>query len=95
MTFDNIYNYYEKLVAEKLVELGLSENKDENYLSELCCQALNQLPARYIRYEVDMAFYLPQSDRLEMEMKAEEAVRKAMAFLDDKQQARQRDTESA
>ena len=94
MTFDNIYNYYEKLIAEKLVELGLSDSKDENYLTDLCCLALNQLPARYIRFEVDMAFYLPQSDRLEMEMKTEEALKKAMEFLDDKQQARQRDNES-
>lgn len=94
MTFDNIYNFYEKLIAEKLVELNLSETKDESYLTDLCCLALNQLPARYIRFEVDMAFYLPPSDRLEMEMKTEEALKRAIEFLNDKQQARQRDKEA-
>ena len=43
---------------------------------------LNQLPPKYIRYEVDMAFYLPQTERFEMVMKVREAVSKAKAFLD-------------
>ncbi|MEE2024582.1 MULTISPECIES: late competence development ComFB family protein [Alkalimonas] len=78
---DDIHNYYEKLVLEYISAQGLDIDKDQDYLADLCCIILNQLPPRYIRYEVDMAFYLPQSERFEMQMKVEEAVRKAVEFL--------------
>ncbi|MEE2001674.1 late competence development ComFB family protein [Alkalimonas sp. MEB108] len=79
---DDIHNYYEKLVIDYLAQQGLDQNKDPDYLADLSCIILNQLPPRYIRYEVDMAFYLPQSERFEMQMKVQEAVRKAVEFLD-------------
>ncbi|MDP4534942.1 late competence development ComFB family protein [Alkalimonas collagenimarina] len=78
---DDIHNYYEKLVIDHISEQGLDKDKDPDYLADLSCIVLNQLPPRYIRYEVDMAFYLPQSERFEMQMKVEEAVRKAVDFL--------------
>ncbi|MCC5851603.1 MAG: late competence development ComFB family protein [Alkalimonas sp.] len=78
---DDIHNYYEKLVVDYISEQGLDQGKDPDYMADLCCIILNQLPPRYIRYEVDMAFYLPQSERFEMQMKVEEAVRKAVEFL--------------
>ncbi|MBY0420542.1 MAG: late competence development ComFB family protein, partial [Pararheinheimera sp.] len=60
----------------------LDEEYDTEYLADLCCIVLNQLPPKYIRYEVDMAFYLPQTERFEMVMKVREAVTKAKGFLD-------------
>jgi hypothetical protein len=79
---DDIHNYYEKLLLDHLVELRLEDEYDAEYLADLCCIVLNQLPPKYIRYEVDMAFYLPQTERFEMLMKVREAVTKAKAFLD-------------
>ena len=79
---DDIHNYYEKLTLDHIVELGLDKEKDTEYLADLCCISLNLLPTRYIRYEVDMAFYLPQSERFEMQMKVREAVSRARQFLD-------------
>ena len=79
---DDIHNYYEKLLLDHLVELRLDDEYDTEYLADLCCIVLNQLPPKYIRYEVDMAFYLPQTERFEMVMKVREAVSKAKAFLD-------------
>ena len=79
---DDIHNYYEKLTLDHIVELGLDKDKDTEYLADLCCISLNLLPPRYIRYEVDMAFYLPQSERFEMQMKVREAVSRARQFLD-------------
>lgn len=79
---DDIHNYYEHLVLERMEKLGLNNTKPSDYLADLCCLALNQVPPRYIRYEVDMAFYLPQSERQQMEMNVEHAVDKAMKFLD-------------
>ncbi|CAI3801759.1 late competence development ComFB family protein [Rheinheimera sp. MM224] len=79
---DDIHNYYEKLLLDHLVELRLDDEYDTEYLADLCCIVLNQLPPKYIRYEVDMAFYLPQTERFEMVMKVREAVTKAKGFLD-------------
>ena len=83
MKIDNdIHNYYEQLVSDKIDELGLANEKDVNYVADLFCLSLNQLPTRYIRHEVDMAFYLPNSERLQMSMNVENAVMKAAEYLD-------------
>lgn len=79
---DDIHNYYEHLVLQRLSELELDKTKSADYLADVCCLALNQVPPRYIRFEVDMAFYLPQSERQQMEMNVENAVDKAMRYLD-------------
>jgi hypothetical protein len=79
---DDIHNYYEHLVLEKIENMDLNKTKDDDYLADLCCLALNQIPPRYIRFEVDMAFYLPRSERKQMEMNAINAVNQAMSFLD-------------
>ncbi|MAD17292.1 MAG: competence protein ComFB [Alteromonadaceae bacterium] len=81
---DDIHNYYEHLVLEHIAELKLPLASDEDYIADLCCLALNQLPPRYIRYEVDMSFYLAQSERQQMEMNTQDAVNKAIQFLDKK-----------
>lgn len=83
---DDVRNYYEKLLLDHLAELGLENEKDEEYLADLCCIALNLLPARYIRFEVDMAFYLPQSERYDMMLKVKEATSRAREFLDSQQE---------
>lgn len=58
MAFDNIHNYFEKLVfdviQDKLANAEL--DNDEDYLGDIACVALNQLPSRYVRHNVDMVF---------------------------------------
>ncbi len=56
---DDIHNYYEKLVMHHFSVAKFDEKYDEDFISDLTCVVLNQLPTRYIRHEVDMAFYLP------------------------------------
>lgn len=41
---DDIHNYYEKLLLDHLVELRLDDEYDTEYLADLCCIVLNQLP---------------------------------------------------
>lgn len=78
---DDIHNYYEKLVTDHFTVLKLDEKYDSDFLADLTCVVLNQLPARYIRHEVDMAFYSPASERFEMERNVKEAVAKALEFM--------------
>jgi hypothetical protein len=80
---DDIHNYYEHLILERIEKLNLDKSKTPDYIADLCCLALNQVPPRYIRFEVDMAFYLPQNERQQMEMNVINAVTKATKFLDE------------
>ncbi|MGJ8693279.1 MAG: late competence development ComFB family protein [Thalassotalea sp.] len=78
---DDIHNYYEKLVLQNFATLKLDEKHDPDFIADLTCVVLNQLTPRYIRHEVDMAFYLPASERFEMESNVKVAVSKALEFM--------------
>jgi hypothetical protein len=75
---DDIHNYYEKLVSQHFTALKLEDNYDAEFIADLVCVVLNQLPTRH---EVDMAFYLPASERFEMENNVKVAVSKALEFM--------------
>ena len=79
---DDIHNYYEHLILEQIEKMQLHTTKSSDYLADLCCLALNQVPPRYIRYDVDMSFYLPVSEKQQMEMNAINAVKHALNYLD-------------
>lgn len=78
---DDIHNYYEKLVLQHFSLMKIEEKHDADFIADLTCVVLNQLPTRYIRHEVDMAFYLPASERFEMETKVKKAITKALDFM--------------
>jgi len=78
---NDIHNYYENLVSQHFSALKIDEIYDEDFIADLICVVLNQLPTRYIRHEVDMAFYLPASERFDMERKVKEAIEKALDFM--------------
>lgn len=78
---DDIHNYYEKLVMKHFALSKFDEKYDEDFISDLICVVLNQLPTRYIRHEVDMAFYLPASELFEMEKKVKKAISQALEFM--------------
>ena len=71
---DDIHNFYEKLVLEEIEKRKLNERYNDDVMADFCCTVLNQLPPRYIRYDVDMAFYLTQTDRLDMQQRVELAI---------------------
>ncbi len=79
---DNVYNYYEKLVLEELAAQTENQTRDEEFLTDTACVALNHLPARYFRHGVDMAFYLSSDDFLNMKKEAESAVRGALEHME-------------
>ncbi len=78
---DDIHNYYEKLVVQHFSALKIEEKYDTDFIADLTCVVLNQLPNRYIRHEVDMAFYLPASERFEMENNVKLAISKSLEFM--------------
>jgi hypothetical protein len=78
---DDIHNYYEKLVLDEVIKQKISESLDVDTLADFCCTVLNQLPPRYIRFEVDLAFYLPQSERIEMEEQVKVAIEESIKLI--------------
>ena len=69
-----IRNYYEKLVMDEILQQKEFISFDDDDWVDVGCVALNQLPARYYRHSVDMAFYLSGEEHQQMEDKVTLAV---------------------
>ncbi|MGL5286418.1 MAG: late competence development ComFB family protein [Aeromonas sp.] len=77
----DIHNFYEYLVLQALREEALAQHLTPDQLADLCCLTLNQLPAHYIRHNVDMIYFLGPDKRQEMEEKVRKALKLAMEKL--------------
>jgi Late competence development protein ComFB. len=82
MALVEIHNYYESLVEQYIRALELDRTRDSDYLADLYCLVLNQLPAHYIRHNVDMIYFTSDEKRQEMEEKVIYAVSSAISWLD-------------
>jgi competence protein ComFB len=78
--FSDLHNYFQPLVYQYLLESVAVKEKldDEELLKDIACLALNLLPARYVRHDVDMAFFLTSKDRLAIQNAVVEAVDEAL-----------------
>ncbi|GAA0791513.1 MULTISPECIES: late competence development ComFB family protein [Pseudomonadati] len=74
-------NYYEVLLLEILRDEGLMEELPEDYLADLCCVTLNQLPVRYIRHLVDTYFFEDYNELKQMKTEISTALERSRAFL--------------
>lgn len=80
MSYSNIHNYYEQLVFSEINQQP-GMDKDENFAEDVACVALNHLPARYVRHDVDMAFYLTSKERNKIRAEVAKAVKNAAKFV--------------
>lgn len=76
-----IRNYYEVLLMEILSDEGLMDELPEEYLADLCCVTLNQLPVRYIRHLVDTYFFEDYNELQMMKDEIQSALEKSRLFL--------------
>ena len=82
--FDQVHNYYERLVFEEVVRRS---NEPEHImftadmLADVACLALNRLPARSVRHDVDMMFYLTVQERQVIEDSLEQVLKFSFAFV--------------
>jgi hypothetical protein len=81
MSFDTVHNFYEPLVFRYIADHLARDQKDAEYLADVACVALNHLPPRYIRHDVDMAFYLSPEERADIDSKITDAIQNAVAFI--------------
>lgn len=80
--FEQIHNYYERLVFEEVMRRAVSRDDfTTDMLADVACVALNRLPARYVRHDVDLMFYLTEQERHSIEQAMEEALSFAFQFV--------------
>lgn len=83
MAFNNINNYFEKLVIEEITKKHQNNEleSDDDFMADIACVALNQLPARYVRHNVDMVFYMTTEEREQNQFVVEDAVDMAIKYV--------------
>lgn len=81
-TFEQVHNYYERLVLEEVARQA-SDYPDftAEMLADVACVALNRLPARYVRHDVDMMFYLTEQERHAIELSLADSLQFAFGFV--------------
>jgi Late competence development protein ComFB len=82
--FTSVYNHSERAVFDAVLHQaeqypGLAHKPE--LLADVACVALNRLPPRYIRHEVDFAFYLSERERAASDKLIFEAVEYAFGFV--------------
>lgn len=83
MAFDNIHNYYEDFVLNKILEITQQQVDEGNndFLEDVACVALNHLPPRYVRHNVDIVYYMTPEERNKMLEQIENAVTFAIEYV--------------
>lgn len=82
--FSSIRNFHERSVCEAVTMAATrypGVQGDDELLADVACVALNRMPARYIRHEVDFSFYQSDRERSETERQLSEAVEFAFGFV--------------
>ena len=77
MDFSSVHNIHESAVFEAVMVAapnypGLADNAD--LLADVACVALNRVAPRYIRHDVDLAFFLTERERSDNERAIRDAV---------------------
>ena len=79
---DSVHNYYERFVFEQLARASDKAKADANFFADVACVALNHLPPRYVRFDVDMSFFLSPTEMEEMLDKVAQAVNDAIDHVE-------------
>lgn len=79
--FESIHNHYERIIFEAVLAASASYTVPRELLADVACVALNRLPPRYIRHDVDLVFYLTENERAHNEVAIAEAVKYAFEFV--------------
>ena len=84
MDATSIHNYYEHLVIDYMQAeiIPNMADKSADYFLDVACFALSKLPARYMRHEIDMAFYLESDERIKMMDQVKKEVDKAVKYIE-------------
>lgn len=82
---DFIHNYYESRVLQEIFSSSPRAQQDREFLADVACVALNRLPPRYIRHDVDMTFFMSPQETQEIEDKVTQAVKAALVYVESRE----------
>jgi len=82
---DTIHNYYEHLVLSQLMRASTRAAQDPEFKADVTCVALNRLPPRYVRHDVDMTFFLSPTEMDEIADKVARAVNEALEYVESRE----------
>ncbi len=82
---DYFHNYYEQMVLEQILRSNDRAKQDSDFLADVACVALNRLPPRYVRHDVDMTFFLSPDDLEEMINRVVGAVNDAISYVESRE----------
>lgn len=91
MSLDSVHNYYERLVFNEIKE-NYSNLLEPEELADMACIALNRLQPKYIRYDIDMSFFMTPDQYLEVEKNVNKACKKAYKKILKFQQSHNQDS---
>jgi hypothetical protein len=82
--FTSIHNHNEQAVFDAVLAAapgypGVAGDPD--LLADVACVALNRLPPRYIRHQVDLAFHMTEKERQDNEQLIRDTVVYAFEFV--------------
>ena len=85
MDFASIHNYYEHLVEHYLKKEVIPKHDDQpnDFFMDIACYALTKLPTRYVRHDIDMAFFTDGEERDRMETEVKVAVDDAVKYIEE------------
>lgn len=82
MSIEQIHNYYERLVVDEVVRrVRDNPTVTADMVADMACVALNRLPARYVRHDVDLVFYLTESERHHSDTAMDSAITDALKLV--------------
>ena len=80
---ETVHNHYERKVFEEINDNYIDKNLSDTQLADLACIALNRIPPRYIRHDIDMSFYMSSEEYNKIESRVSVAVKMAYKKLKD------------
>lgn len=85
MSIEQIHNYYERLVLDEVIRRVRDDPEvTADMVADMACVALNRLPARYVRHDVDLVFYLTEAERQQSEMAMDAAIDQAIRLVNER-----------
>ena len=82
INFEQVHNYFERIVFEEVARQAADyPDYSADMLADVACVALNRLPARYVRHDVDMMFYLTEKERHVIDESVDEAMSFSFSFV--------------
>ena len=82
MVTENVHNYYETELKSLINQDPRLDGKDQDFIEDVVCLALNQLPAFYVRFDVDTTFYMSEDEIMQIQEKLQKALDTAISKVE-------------